>query len=248
MSAFTEPSSPAPPDRPAPPGIFHAAWRPAGIIYLIVVLAALGAGLWSEAVWPSFLPARPAPLPALQTLAVGQVAFILLIYPLVILHRAGRGETGRYWAEVIIESCVYMLVTVPFYLAAAYLADAVAADVIRAAAYAAGIWSLAWSAGWWLVRRPKSRPVVMLVLLLAALALPAGYYIAREFLTAGPAHWLRRLAPATFAWEAAASRPSVSPAGPLWPWLIWPGVALVAVLVNLLLKPAAKTKGAAPGH
>jgi len=53
-------------------------------VYAGCCLLGLAAGLWSEYVLPRSLPA-PAPLMVLQTVAVGQVGFFLLIYPVLIV-------------------------------------------------------------------------------------------------------------------------------------------------------------------
>jgi hypothetical protein len=60
----------------------------------------------------------------------------------------------------------------------------------------------------------------MLAMLVLA-ALPAVWYIWREFLGAMPADWLWDLAPATFTWQTAASRtPALIPT-PAWPPAVW---------------------------
>ena len=67
--------------------IFSAFWRPVGVIYLLVCLAGLGAGFWPDVIYPSPPDFHPAPLPVLQTLAVAQVGFFLLIYPIILFRR-----------------------------------------------------------------------------------------------------------------------------------------------------------------
>jgi len=212
-------------------------WRPAGILYLAVCLAALAVGLWPDAVYPSRSNYRPAPLPTLQTLAVGQAAFILLVHPLVLLRRRDKAarpeheDARAFLASAVLETLGMLAATAPFYAAAAWLADATVGDVLRAALYAACLWPTAWAGAWCMIRRPRWASAVVLGLLLAALGLPAAWYVAREFLPAvGDAGWLWRLAPATFAWDNAASRlPNAAPE-PLWALLAWPAIAVAVAI------------------
>ena len=157
-------------------GAAAAAWSPAGAAYLALLLAGLAVGLWPEAIYVSKSGLPAAPPPALRVVALVQVAYVLLIYPLVLLARArraaadpdpgaaailGRRERadagGRYLLACAVESAVLLLAAVPFYVAAAWFADAVAADVVRTAICVACLFPIAWSAGAWLrsSRRPK---------------------------------------------------------------------------------------------
>jgi hypothetical protein len=213
--------------------VLAAAWRPAGLLYLGACLAALLAGLWPQAIYPSHGGVLAAPLPTLQTLVTGQTLFILLVHPLIILRRADRGLIRRYWTETLIESLTWLVVAGPLYVAAAWLADATAADVIRTAICLACFWPVAWSAGATLQSRPAARPAVVLLLLIVA-ALPAAYYLTCEFLRVFPAKWLWNLAPATFAWQAAASRAGGLIPRPLWPLGVWLAVAAALLALGLL--------------
>ena len=201
-------------------GCLAAAWRPAGLGYLAVCLAALLVGLYPQAVYPARGDVPAAPVPTLQALAVGQVLFFLLVHPLIILRRSQRGRIGRYWAETIAESLTWLAVTAPIYTAAAWLADATATDVLRTATALLCLLPLVWSAGSILHAWPAARPVVILLLLLVA-ALPAGDYIAREFLRALAVGRCGDVAPATFAWQTARSRGGALLPGPLWPPVAW---------------------------
>jgi len=203
MSASTDPACRSAGAGPGP--WLAAAWRPAGLAYLAVCLAALLVGLYARAVYPAHGQVPAAPVPGLQAVAVGQVLFFLLVHPLIVLRRSDRGQIGRYWAETVAESLTYLVVTTPIYTAAAFLADATATDVLRSAAALGCLLPAVWSAGAILHARPKARPVVVLLMLIAA-ALPAGEYIHGEFLRVLDVGqgWL--VAPVTFAWRAAASR------------------------------------------
>ena len=231
MSASTDPDRRA---RGAGDGwwqwIAAAAWRPAGLGYLAVCLAALLVGLYPQAVYPSRSDVTAAPLPTLHALATAQALFILLVHPLVLLRRFERGFGRRYWAETVAESLTWLIATAPFYVAAAWLGDATPADVARTAVFLLCLWPVAWSAGALLRTRPAARPAVVLGLLVIA-ALPGAYYIAREFLRVYAADWLWDLAPATFAWQVATARAGSAVPRPLWALLAWP--ALAAGLASL---------------
>lgn len=218
--------------------VLSASWRPGGVIYLVLCLAGLAAGLWPDAIYPSRLDVRPAPLPVLQTLALAQVAFVLLVLPLLAAGEHERSKGDDYIARMCLASAVYLLVAAPFYVAAIVLADATGTDVARTVLCVASLMPLAWAAGAWL-RGSAGRSVTLLVLLLAALGLPAAYYIAIEFLQAvGSAEWLWRLAPATFAWDNAASQGASLLPRPLWAVCVWPVVAAGAGLLRVMVTSA----------
>jgi hypothetical protein len=238
MSASTE--SPSPTDRassPADPppgrGPLAAVWRPAGALYLLFCLAGLACGLWPEAIYPSRSALRPAPLPTLQALAVGQVGFFLLAYPLVLMRRRRRAPGGRWLPDAAVESAGMLVAALPFYTAAAYLADAVAADVVRVATYLACLAPLSWAVGAQLAER-RAVAGALLTVLVAAFGLPGAYYLAREFLGAAPGNWLWRAGPATFAWELSRARGGSWLPRPAWAVGLWPGVAAAAALVRLI--------------
>ena len=234
MSASTEPTRAPPSGGAAGLGsVLAAAWQPAGLLYLAVCLVALLVGLCPEAIYPSRLDVPPAPLPALQTLAMGQGLFVLLVHPLIVLWRSERGRAGRRRAATLVESLTWLALTVPLYAAAAWLADATAADVLRAAAALLLLWPLSWAAGRLVAKRPAARPGVFLGLLVMA-ALPAAHYIAREFLGVFASDWLWDLAPVTFLWQAAASRAGGVVPTPLWAPLVWLVLAAALALAGVL--------------
>ena len=233
MSASTDPALPG--------GVLAAAWRPAGVLYLGFLLAGLASGLWHDAIFPSRDSLQPAPLPVLQSLAVAQVAFVLLAYPMVLLRRSRRtsgvpaASVRTFWPETIVESSVYLLLAVPFYAVGAYLADATATDAVRTGLYLAGLLPLAWAAGAHFTDRRRGTSIVVLLLAITALGVPAAYYIALEFFPSGSGRWLRELAPATFAWRTGAARQDWWLPWPRWPWLLWPAVATVAISASLMV-------------
>ncbi|MDY6913832.1 MAG: hypothetical protein SVT52_05190 [Planctomycetota bacterium] len=216
-----------------------AAWRPAGLVYLLILLACLAGGLWPDVLYPSRGTPNPNnPPPVLQAVAVGQAAFVLLIYPLAVLRRSVR-PTRRFWAPLVLESAVYLVVAAPFYIAAWYLSDAVFADVVRTALYVTCLMPVAWAAAAHLAVS-RRRAVITLALLLAALGLPWAYYVAAEFLGQGRAGWLRCLAPAMFVWRTAAARSGDWLPRPIWAALVWPTIAAAGVLLTLLPGRAGK--------
>jgi hypothetical protein len=207
-------------------------------LYLAVVVAGLAAGLWPEAT-AAPKSARPsALLPSLQTVALAQVGFALLVQPLVALRRGERAAVRRYWPQTLLESAGLVLVTVPIYAAAAYFADAVAVDVVRTVICVVGVWTVGWAAGKHLACRRGGRGVLILMLLIVAVGMPAAYYIARQFLAdADRLQWLWRVTPATLIWQAAAPRQACWLPRPLWALLVWPVLAAALILLDLL-RPA----------
>ena len=222
--------------------ILAGAWRPASLLYLAALLAALAIGLWPEAIFPSRADVRAAPLPTLQVLAVVQVSYFLLAYPLIVLVRSARRTVRPHLAPALAEVVTQLLMALPFYVAAGYLADATLADCLRTAAYVSCVCLAALFAGSYLAADGGPKAPALLILIIAVVGLPAAYYLALEFLAAlGQPGWLWHLGPATFAWEIAASRPPTQPGtpiwgpGPLWAWLVWPAVAAAGVCIRAIL-------------
>lgn len=207
-------------------------------MYLLALLGGLAAGLWPEAIYPSRTDVQAAPLGVLQTLSAAQVAFFLLVYPLVLFRRRQRPWRAADWKAAAAETGWLILLAAPFYLAGAYLADATAADAVRTALYVAAIATLSWTVAAVMARSAAARPWALLMTMMAALAMPAAYYIAREFLTPKPLNWLWRLTPMLFAWNNAASRIDSWIPEPLWAWFIWPLAAGIGACGLLLFKPA----------
>ena len=226
---------------------------------MVALLAGLGAGLWPETLWPALANTYAAPLPTLQTLGLGQLAFILLVYPMVLLKRfappngqlapetsAPAGRDRPYWRPVLGESAMFMLLAVPFYIPAAFLADATAADVARHVICIASFLPLAWLAGAHFAQGRRGAWVVTLALLTAALGLPAACYIAAEFLTPTLTYWLDEITPAMIVWDTAAARwPTLWPR-PMWAWLAWLAVAALAAAIAAVLPPRAPETTPAP--
>ncbi len=235
--------------------IFSVFWQPVGAIYLLVCLVGLAAGLWPDAIYPSTSDLRPAPLPALHTLAVAQVGFFLLLYPIVLFRRnsiqsESRPSTGPGRPEAlegrnpkpclpagrseILETLGLFIATVPFYAAAGWVSDATAVDCLRTGIAVGVICPMSWVAGR-LLGRPAARGPVLTGLLVITIGLPGLYYIFRDFLRILPAEriiWY--LSPVTFAWSASAARnPSLLPE-PIWAFLIWPGAAAMGALICII--------------
>ena len=213
-----------------------AAWRPAGLLYLTAMLGALAVGLWPDAVYPVRDPYRPAALPVLGTLAVAQVGFWLLAYPLIVLHRGGRGGRNRLWPDTIVESLAWTILTVPFYIPAVILGDAAAADAVRTGFYIACLWPFAWACAAWLASESPGRSVIVLMCAIAGIGLPAAWYIAAELLPAVGAHgFLWHAAPATQAWETATARSGSIGLQPAWAAVLWPALAGGVVAVRCIV-------------
>lgn len=214
-------------------GVAAAAFRPAVAVYLGFCLAGLAVGLWPGAVHRPADVVPAAPVPGLRALAVAQVAFLLLAYPLVWLRRAGRAAPPFRWYAAPVESLGFLVAAVPFQFAGAYFQDATAVDAVRSAVGVAFLLPLAWAAAWWMGSRSARAPV-LLALAGILLGLPAAYYIARDFLAAGAAEaeWLWRLGPATFAWEVAAQRQDIWLPRPVWAAVVWPAGGIAALLTG----------------
>jgi hypothetical protein len=136
-----------------------------------------------------------------------------------------------------------LVVAAPFYYAAAYLGDAVVGDVIRSVTALACLLPLSWAAAAWMCRDGFWRPVGAILALTAALGLPAATYLAAEVLKPAWADWLWQFAPATFLWDAAASRQDLLFPRPLWPAAAWLATGAAMLLVMTLARDQATGNG-----
>lgn len=240
MSASTEPAAAEP---AAIPRILAGAWRPAGAIWLLFSLTGLVIGLRPGCVWVYAPPAGAAPLPALQTVAVAQVGYLMLVHPLVWTRRLRAGERLGL-PECLPEVAGLLLATVPIYVVAGWLSDATAGDVARVAIKLVSIWPAAWAGGAYLAAGP-GRSAALLSVLVAALGLPAAWYVASEFFPSAPVG-LWQAAPVLSAWTAAESRVEGVLPGPLWALLLWPALALAAGAARPLLRIASDRRPQIP--
>ena len=76
------------------------------MIYVAMLLAGLGVVVYPGIVYPSRADVPSAPLPVLQTVAVAQLAYILLAFPLVLFAPRRKGLMPRYPAEATISALV----------------------------------------------------------------------------------------------------------------------------------------------
>jgi len=207
-------------------------WRPAGVLYLSFCAAGFAAGLWPDVVHPSKSPVPPGAPPVLSALAVGQVAFLLLAYPLVLFRRQQRGLVTCLWTESLVECVGFVVAALPLYVAGAYLADAVPRDVVRSVLYLAALFPASWVAGRWMARA-AAQPGVMVLLLVAVVGLPASAYLVAEFVPSVSREAIWRVGPATFAWGSAAARSGGWFPSPLWAWGFWPVAAAAGLALWL---------------
>jgi hypothetical protein len=166
-------------------------------------------------------------------LAVAQVAFFLLAYPLILSRRALRLTPApvRFWLPCALESAVLLAATAPLYAAAAWVSDAVWGDCLRSALAVACLCPLSWAAGRGLAAGRWSS-AILIGLWSAAIGLPWAQYVCRDFAAADrAADVLWSLAPTTFAWDAAASRQALVWPQPAWAIPLW--LALAAGLAAL---------------
>ncbi len=137
----------------------------------------------------------------------------------------------------VLETLVLLAAAAPFYVLAAWFADATARDVVRTVLTVAAFLPLAWGAAGWMRAWPSLRPLPLTLLALAVLGLPALWYVSAEFFAgtaAADAIW--SLAPLTRTWTNAASRLGPWVPGPAWSVLVW-------IVVGALLVFTARTTG-----
>ena len=219
-------------------------WRPGSIVHLAVLLSGFAAGLWPEAIYTTE-PRIGAPLPALQTVALAVAVCLLLVLPL----QAIGWDLGRRPARALLaaaaEAAVVVGLALPLLGGGAVVADATPVDMARVVLMLAALVPAALAAAVWM-QRPAARPGVLVASLTATAGLPAGWYIAADFLLAWDGDWLWHAGPLTRLWSVGASRQPLA-VGPLWAWLLWPlvGAALLAGAWALRRGRPVQTPGAA---
>ncbi|HHH75652.1 MAG TPA: hypothetical protein ENL03_01345 [Phycisphaerae bacterium] len=158
-------------------------------------------------------------------MAVGQVGFFLLIYPVILLTRAKRSDgLGKMFPASVIECAALLAISVPLLIVAAFLSDATASDAVRVMILEISLLPVSLACGLWL-RRPRMRTVVWTVMILSVLALPAVYYVFYDFLPAVKARWLWDIAPVTLVWQNASARGGSWMVAPAWAQFAWLAVA-----------------------
>jgi len=193
-------------------------WKPSGAIYLGFCLAGLLAGLWVDTIYINPNELTTPVLPVLHTLAIAQVLFFLLAWPLIILQRHKTKATSI--PEAVIEILGFFIVTVPFYFVAARFSDATLIDSLRAAITVAAFCPLGLAAAR-LMTYSSVHPWVLLGLIVVSIAPIGLYYIFREFLHEVPAEWIWDVSPVNFTWTNTTQRITTLLPKPLWVWCFW---------------------------
>jgi hypothetical protein len=147
-----------------------------------------------------------------------------------------------------LESALLLAATAPLYAVAAWVSDAVWIDCLRAGLAAACFCPLGWAAGRLAARRVWTS-AVLICLLAAALGLPWAQYVCRDFAVAPrAADALWQVSPATFVWDAAASRQSSWWPQPAWAVLLWLALAAALAAVAAVRKAPAPPAAHAVSH
>jgi len=213
-------------------GALDALWRPAGIAYLAAMLVGLAVGLWPVSIRGSVNPYWPASVPAVQTLAVAQALFYLLVYPVIVLFRSRTSRGWRAWPDAIVEMLFWTAISAVFYVPAVWLSGSRPYDAIRAAAYICCLWPVVLACGALLASNSRAGVGAMFISVLAALGLPWLWYVSAEFfpqLAWSDVLW--RFCPAAGAWEIAAPDGRW---GPLWAMIVWPVTGGVIFAIGLM--------------
>ena len=232
----------------AEPRVPQQLWRPAGVVFVVASLAALGAGTAPELFFPVHLVGSFRVLPALPTLFAAQAGFVLAFFPLL----RGPRRAGPAWRRLTLavgEACLWVAACVPMYVAGAWLSDASGADVFRAGVYLAGLWLAAWGlSSWHAAGRSVLAVPAVLVALSGAVGLPVVSYLLAELAGATvAAGWLARAAPVLRIFTLARRGGALLP-GPWWSWVLWPAVGVAAGLVRLLVPASQSPRATASRH
>ncbi len=211
---------------------FHAdkLLRPAALLFFLFCVAGFLCGLWPELIYvpPEGETVSGGTLPVLRCLAVAQIVFFTLVYPLVCLRRDGE-SAGMSAAE----AAVMFALIIPLYYAASVFSDAAAADCLRAWIAVIAVFPLALACGR-LLRVERSRTPGLAGMILFCPAPPLLYYLFIEFCPALNAEWIAEFSPVLYAWSNAGTR--MSPGEwRLLPMPLWSPAAWVVIGAALLL-------------
>lgn len=211
---------------------FHAdkLLRPAALVFFLFCVAGVVCGLWPELIYvpPEGETVSGGTLPVLPCLAVAQVVFFSLVYPLICLHR-----DGEPLAVSAAEAGVMFVLAMPLYYAASVFSDAAAADCFRAWIAAVAVLPLALAFGR-LLRAERYRTPGLAGMILFCPVPPLLYYLVIEFCPALNPAWIAEFSPVLYAWSNAGSR--MSPGQwPVLPAPLWSPAAWIVIGAALLL-------------
>ena len=217
-------------------GVLEAMCRPAGIAYLAVMFIGLVVGLRPDSIRGAHVPYSQFSVRAVQTLAVAQVAFYLLVYPVITLFRMSGQRSWRCWPDAIVEALFWAVITSVFYVPAVWLSASSPVDAIRATGYVCCFWPLAWVCSLWLVSGKPAASLLMCISVFTALGLPWLWYVSAEFFPgAGFSDVLWDISPLTRCWDIAAPSSSGTPLGPIWSIILWPILAVVLFALWIIM-------------
>jgi len=210
-------------------------WRPVGVVFLAVSLGGLALGTMPELMLPEHRVEAMSAVPALPMLLAVQAAFIMLFRPVLARWYARPAQIVRFAAEHL----VWLVVSIPLYVVAAWLSDASAWEAAGGAGYLTAVAAGAWGLGLWAgAAPPAAMTAVALLATMVALGGPVACYIVAEFRgwSAGLDGLLWAF-PATCGWRLAC-RADTSAVAPVWAWALWPVVGLAAAVTRFLIVPA----------
>ena len=212
------------------------------IAWSLTLLAGMVVGFWPEAIYLPHISTASPVLPVLETLAVAQVSYLLLGYPLVLWSRRRCGAKGSYLTAAG-EAGLMLLTGLPLLIVGAFFSDGGWHDVLRVELLCVTLLPLSLAAGLG-AAQPYRRSIVSLLMLLLTVGLPAAWYIATEFVPVADSSWLWQPGPATYAWQNAQRGPGWL-VQPLWPAMIYLGAGLAWMAADGLLRgaPSRKTSG-----
>ena len=227
-------------ESPGAGGALNALWRPAGLVYLAVMLIGLAVGLWPGSIRASENPYSLLAVPIVQALMVAQVMFCLVVYPVIALFRVGAEGRWRWWPDAVVETIFWMFISVAFLVPAVWLSGSAVSDAVYGMVYICEIWLMAWVCGAWLASGKPGASAVLLFSLFAAVGLPCLWYVSVEFFPSTGWHeavW--KLCPATQAWDVAAPRGAGGgfSHSPVWALVVWPAVT-AAMFALWVIVPA----------
>ncbi len=225
-----------------------------GVVYLLFVTIGLAAGLWPEAIWPGHAESADPTLPLLQTVVIAQILFALVAYPTIIIRRqlCDSANTAAATIPVIAtarEAVIMLLVALPAYVAGWWFSDAVLTSALQSVLHVAAVFACVVLACGADARGGRGGAVVlaMLVMLVIAIGLPAGWYISAEFFDRPHvSDVLWNISPLLRGWTIAAGGAEVS-SGQNTPWFAWSAI-WVPVGAGIRLVRSVKTRDGALFH
>jgi hypothetical protein len=203
--------------------------------YLLWLMAALGVGLFPQWVYRGHAVATT--LPVMSMLMMGMVTFVLLAWPVRLMAYCRRTDWITALRQAGVDVALGAVLVIPFAVMAVFLGDGTWADAVRGGLSVLAVVPLAVLMGLIMGTCRPLTPWVLLTGMVFTLAWPGAVYVLREFFAVSPQMVSRawQFSPLGFAYQQGLPAGKSPWPEPIWPALIYLGVAAAGGVICLAL-------------